>query len=151
MEVARAETRPLGGFSADLWKFFDLVDPVAAIGLLLELGLDEGVGRALIDFYAQLTRILTLNGIAGPKWKSAQSVLQGCAWSNPLTVVLGTVWALHVERSSRTAAYTYADDWYVLADRFSCAEPEQEPAAPLEPAERAAHENLSARTYQSSA
>ena len=71
---------------------------------------------------------MTLNGIAGRKWFAHQSVLQGCAWSNPLTVVLGTPWACHVENSARVAAYTYADDWYALADRFTV-EPEAEPAA----------------------
>ena len=80
-EVARAEGRPLAGFSADLWKFFDLVNPQAAIRLLETVGLDEGVGRALRSFYDELGRVMTLNGIAGKKWFAHQSVLQGCAWS----------------------------------------------------------------------
>ena len=105
-EVARAEGRPLAGFSADLWKFFDLVNPQAAIRLLETVGLDEGVGKALRSFYDELGRIMTLNGIAGKKWFAHQSVLQGCAWSNPLTVVLGTLWACHVDDSARVAAYT---------------------------------------------
>ena len=127
-EVARSEGRPLAGFSADLWKFFDLVNPQAAIQLLEAVGLDEGVACALKSFYAELGRIMTLNGVAGKKWFAHQSVLQGCAWSNPLTVVLGTLWAYFVEHSAQVAAYTYADDWYVMADRFSL-EPEAEPAA----------------------
>ena len=63
-EVARAEGRPLAGFSADLWKFFDLVNPQAAIRLLESVGLDEAVGKALRSFYDELGRIMTLNGIA---------------------------------------------------------------------------------------
>ena len=62
-EVARAEGRPLAGFSADLWKFFDLVNPQAAIRLLETVGLNE------------LGRVMTLNGIAGRKWFAHQSVL----------------------------------------------------------------------------
>ena len=38
-EVARLEGSPLAGLSADLAKFFDLVDPHIAIALLEELGL----------------------------------------------------------------------------------------------------------------
>ena len=127
-EVARAEGRPLAGFSTDLWKFFDLVNPQAAIQLLEAVGLDEGVACALRSFYAELGRFMTLNGVAGRKWFAQQSVLQGCAWSNPLTVVLGTLWACYVEASAKVAAFTYADDWYAMADRFSL-EPEEEPAA----------------------
>ena len=126
--MARAEGRPLAGFSADLWKFFDLVNPQAAIQLLGAVGLDQGVACALKSFYAEFGRIMTLNGVAGKKWFAHQSVLQGCAWSNPLTVVLGTLWGFFVEHRAKVAAYTYADDWYVMADRFSL-EPEEAPAA----------------------
>ena len=86
-----------------------------------QLQLGPGVKRALGDFYAQLRRIMTLNGAAGLSWRSSQSVLQGCAWSNPLTVALGCLWSLHVERAAKVAAYTYADDWYLVADRLTLA------------------------------
>ena len=127
-EVARAEERPLAGFSADLWKFFDLVNPQAAIQLLETVGLDPGVGEALKSFYSELGRFMPLNGVAGKKWFAHQSVLQGCAWSNPLTVVLGTLWGHFVEQSAQVAAYTYADGWYVMADQFSL-QPNEKPAA----------------------
>ena len=40
-EVARLEGSPLAGLSADLAKFFDLVDPHIAIALLEEMGLPK--------------------------------------------------------------------------------------------------------------
>ena len=104
------------------------MNPQAAIQLLEVVGLEEGVGWALKSFYGELGRIVTLNGVAGKKWFAHQSALQGCAWSNPLTVVRGTLWGCFIEHSAQVAAYTYADDWYVVADRFSI-EPEAEPAA----------------------
>ena len=43
-EVARAEGRLLVVFSADSWKFSDLVNPEAAIQLFEAVGLDEEWG-----------------------------------------------------------------------------------------------------------
>ena len=80
------EGSPLAGLSADLAKFFDLVDPHIAIDLLEELGLPKEIVGPLRHFYDHLWRIMTLNGVAGKKWFARKSALQGCAWSNPLAV-----------------------------------------------------------------
>ena len=72
MELAKGEARPLAGLSADLWEFFDPVDPEAAIGPLAELGLDRGVENAPRDFYRQLQRIVALNGVAGHSWRRVE-------------------------------------------------------------------------------
>ena len=122
-EVARLEGSPLAGLSADLAKLFDLVDPHIAIDLLEELGLPKEIVGPLRHFYDHLWRIMTLNGVAGEGFRSAQAVLQGCAWSNPLTLALGTLWADYVEHCTKAHAMTYADDWYLLVDRFSKQEP----------------------------
>ena len=46
-------------------------------------------------------------------------------------MVLGTPWGHVIEQSTRVASHTYADDWYVLANRFSI-EPELIVAIPPE-------------------
>ena len=81
----------------DLWKFYDLIDAPAALDLLSAMGLSPRVATALENFYTRLWRIMTINGVADEGFKSAQSVLQGCAWSNPLALALGTLWADFVE------------------------------------------------------
>ena len=109
--MARGEHAPLAGLSADLWKFFDLVDAPTAISFLELLGLHDRVSDPLRDFYQRVHRTLTVGGFAGPSFSPHQSILQGCAWSGPLSVVYGTVWALFVEAHSKAKALSYADDW----------------------------------------
>ena len=70
-------------------------------------------------FYDNLTRILSINGVVGKPFRSLQSVLQGCAWSNPLAAAIDVAWSCYVERQAKVAAFTYADDWYIIADRHS--------------------------------
>ena len=124
----------LAGLSADLWKFYDLIDPNVAIDFLSDLGLAPEVERPLRSFYGQLTRIMSLNGVVGDSFRSFQAVLQGCAWSNPLAQAYGTAWAYHVEAQAKVSALSYADDWYLLCDRFSLREQPEEEADPLPPA-----------------
>ena len=98
-----------------------------AIDFLVEMGLSPRVEAPLRNFYDRLWRIMSLNGAASDGFKSTQSVLQGCAWSNPCAAAYAVAWAKWVEAKAAVLAYSYADDWYVVCDRFSMGEPEREP------------------------
>jgi hypothetical protein len=50
-ETARLEGCCLAGFSADLWKYYDLIDPGISLGFLKELGLSDRIFKALTSFY----------------------------------------------------------------------------------------------------
>ena len=88
----------LGGISMDLWKYYDLVDAPVAIGFLEQLGLHKGVATALRAFYSSLWRMLPINGACAPGFTSKQSVLQGCAWSNPCATAYAVAWAAWGDR-----------------------------------------------------
>ena len=62
---------------------------------------------------------MSINGACGEGFHSKQSVLQGCAWSNPCAAAYATAWAQWVEPQAEVHAYSYADDWYFLVDRFA--------------------------------
>ena len=94
----------MGGVSMDLWKFYDLIDAPVAIEFLKKMGLSDRVAKPLHAFYDKLWRIMSLNGAAGAGFRSIQSVLQGCAWSNPLAASIGTAWACFVEQQAKVAA-----------------------------------------------
>ena len=74
-EIATLERGHLGGMSADLFKFYDLICPFAALDLLRQYGLDERDARALQSMYEQVTRTVTLQGAAGEPLRAGQSVL----------------------------------------------------------------------------
>ena len=78
----------MAGISMDLWKFYDLIDAPTAIGFLQDMGLSDRVAVPLRAFYDRLWRIMSLNGAASDGFKSTQSVLQGCAWRNPLAAAI---------------------------------------------------------------
>ena len=78
----------MGGLSMDLWKYYDLVDAPTAIGFLEKMGLDSKVATALRSFYGGLWRITSINGACGQGFAAHQSVLQGCAWSNPCAAAI---------------------------------------------------------------
>jgi hypothetical protein len=118
-EAAKSTGDPLGGISADLWKYYDLISPEIALGFLESLGLSSRVALPLKAFYRDLFRFMSLNGVTAPGFRSSQAVLQGCAWSNPLAFAIAFAWASRVEETAAVWAYFYADDWYLLCDRYS--------------------------------
>jgi hypothetical protein len=118
-EAAKSTGDPLGGISADLWKYYDLISPEIALGFLESLGLSSRVALPLKAFYRDLFRFMSLNGVTAPGFRSSQAVLQGCAWSNPLAFAIAFAWASRVEEAAAVWAYFYADDWYLVCDRYS--------------------------------
>ena len=99
----------MAGLSMDLWKYYDLVGAPTAIDFLQQLGLHQGVARALRSFYAAHWRLMSINGVTAPGLRAKQSVLQGCAWSNPCAAAYATAWAVWVESRARVHTYSYAD------------------------------------------
>ena len=96
----------MGGISMDLWKYYDLVDAPVAIGFLERLGLHQGVATALRAFYTSLWRMMSINGACAPGFTSKQSVLQGCAWSNPCAAAIAVAWSGWVEEQGKVHTYT---------------------------------------------
>ena len=94
------------------------------------MGLPKEVAGPLRHFYEHLWRIMTLNGVAGEGLRSAQAVLQGCAWSNPMATSYAVAWARWVESQAQVHAYSYADDWYVVCDRYALSDERVGSAAP---------------------
>ena len=87
--------------------------------MLQVVGLHLRLATALLQFYAGLVRAVTLEGATGKFFRSSQAILQGCAFSNLLQIIVGTLWQLWVEAESPCLAYCYADDWYFLCDRYA--------------------------------
>ena len=109
-EAARASGAPLGGFSADLWKYYDQIDPEVALDFLEHLGLDKQILVPLRSFDGQLWKILSLNGAVGEGLRSFQAVLQGCAWSSPLASAIGAAWSWWAA-SWCVAAWSWWPSW----------------------------------------
>ncbi len=84
----------MAGLAMDLWKYYDMVDALVALDFLQRLGFHQGVRTALRSDYENPSRCMTMNGVRGPKFRSKQSVLQGCAWSNPCAAAYAVAWTM---------------------------------------------------------
>ena len=111
----------MAGISMDLWKYYDLIDAPTAISFLEKLGLHQGVATALRSFYAANWRLMSINGVPAPGFRAKQSVLQGCAWSNPLAAAIDVAWSCHVERQAKVAERLDAAGAWDLDSRLEMA------------------------------
>ena len=73
-----------------------------------ELGMDDGVLRALAAMYRQLRRAFRLAGALGAWWQATNGILQGCPLSVILINLLTTVWKMEIDTMRRHVVVTTA-------------------------------------------
>ena len=92
LELCRLKGWAVAGMSIDYVKCFDLIPQAVVLALVLELGMDPGVARALGAMYKQLRRAIKVAGCLGAWWRATNGILQGCPLSVNLVNVLTTIW-----------------------------------------------------------
>ena len=70
--------------SIDYVKCFDLFPQRVLLALVLELGMDPGICKAMGAMYEQLCRACKVADSLGSWWRATNGIMQGC----PLTVIL---------------------------------------------------------------
>ena len=73
-----------------------------------ELGMDDGVLRALVAMYQQLRRAFRPAGALGAWWRATNGILQGCPLSIILINLLTTVWKMEIDTMRRHFVVTTA-------------------------------------------
>ena len=101
LELARLKGWRLDGLSLDYVKCFDLIPQAAMLRIARELGMDDGVLRALAAMYRQLRRAFRLAGALGAWWQATNGILQGCPLSVILINLLTTVWKMEINTMRR--------------------------------------------------
>ena len=75
----------------DYVKCFDLIPQAVVLALALDLGMDQGVARALGPMYKQLRRSFRVAGCLGAWWRATNGIPQGCPLFVTLVNVLTTI------------------------------------------------------------
>ena len=101
LELARLKGWRLEGLSLDYVKCFDLIPQAVVLRIARELGMDDGVLRALAAMYRQLRRAFRLAGALGAWWQATNGILQGCPLSVILINILTTVWKMEIDTMRR--------------------------------------------------
>ena len=78
LELARLKGWRLEGLSLDYVKCVDLIPQAVVLRIARELGMDDGVLRALTAMYRQLRRAFRPAGALGAWWQATNGILQGC-------------------------------------------------------------------------
>ena len=107
-ELARLKGWRLEGLSLDYVKCFDLIPQALVLQITRELGMDDGVLRALAAMYRQLRRAFRLAGALGAWWQATNRILQGCLLSVILINLLTTVWKMEIGTMRRHVVVTTA-------------------------------------------
>ena len=92
----------------DYVKCFDLIPQAVVLRIARELGMDNGVLRALAAMYRQLRRAFYLAGALGAWWQATNGILQGCPLSVILINLLTTVWKMAIDTMRRHVVVTTA-------------------------------------------
>ena len=106
LELARLKGWRLEGLSLDYVKCFDLIPQAVVLRIARELGMDDGVLRALAAMYRQLRRAFRLAGALGAWWQATNGILQGCPLSVILINLLTTAWKMEIDTMRRHVVVT---------------------------------------------
>eukprot|EP00754_Rhynchopus_humris_P030393 Rhum_TRINITY_DN15269_c1_g2::Rhum_TRINITY_DN15269_c1_g2_i1::g.147151::m.147151 len=118
-EEACLRGEPDGAFTVhyDFAKCFDTIPHTITLALAAELGMPEGIGRALAGMYRDLERRFRIPGGVGEAFRATNGILQGCPLSVVLVNVLLVVWVRELGSLNIPGAAigVYADDVSVKA------------------------------------
>ena len=130
LELARLKGWRLEGLSLDYVKCFDLIPQAVVLRIARELGMDDGVLRALAAMYRQLRRAFRLAGALGAWWQATNGILLGCPLSIILINLLTTVWKMEIDTMRRHVAVTTASLPPLFEQPRAAPEQQPPPAAP---------------------
>ena len=108
LELAWLKGWRLEGLSLDYVKCFYLIPQAVVLRIARELGMDDGVLRALAATYRQLRRAVLLAGALGAWWQATNGILQGCLLSVILINLLTTVWKMEIDTMRHHVVVTTA-------------------------------------------
>ena len=81
----------------DYVKCFDLIPQAVVLRIARELGMDDGVLRALAAMYRQLRRAFRLAVALWAWWRTTNGILHGCLFSVVLINLLTTMWKMEID------------------------------------------------------
>ena len=108
LELAQLKRWRLEGLSLNCVKCCDLIPQAVVLRIARELGMDNGVPRALAAIYRQLRRAFRPAGALGAWWQATDGILQGCPLSVILINLLRTVWKMEIDTMRRHIVVTTA-------------------------------------------